>query len=192
MSGPAPDVFQSPIALADNQVYKSKSQLIVHERKVKRYSYNQDKLQWDVSNSKPVFLETNMSAYMLEQFHLHQKGEHTLFKKSYPIEVHFVYVNRQGSILALGFLARKSQHHTSSFFQHLLANKPVEIPRLEEYFSYSGSLTTPPFNKNVQWGVSAKVLKITQKDLQRLVSQSKGSRKLQERQGRGVISVTKS
>jgi carbonic anhydrase len=61
------------------------------------------------------------------------------------------------------------------------------VPRTDKYFSYSGSLTTPPFGVNVSWVVGARTLDITPEDLQTLKPKSKGTRLLHPRNGRDIV-----
>jgi Carbonic anhydrase len=44
--------------------------------------------------------------YQLKQFHFHTPSEHTIEKKSYPLEIHFVHKTEDGKILVVGVMAK--------------------------------------------------------------------------------------
>ena len=186
-----PNVLQSPIALSTKEEISKvfPYQSPQYNRKVKHFKYDAQDKVWNVLDR--ILLLVNNNLFRLHEFHVHQKGEHTLNGKHFPIELHCVFQDKDERILVLGFLAKQSSF-SSSFFRDLLdsSSSKLKLPELNgnTFYNYIGSLTGPPFpsTSNVNWFVSAQTLKITREDLEKLKSRSKNSRPLQPRNGRPI------
>jgi carbonic anhydrase len=194
-------VFQSPLALSSSQ---KPSASIIHSRccaslrfstdKIAEYEYQAADKHWRVSTS--VTTTANELGYKLVEFHFHQPGEHTLNRDHYPIEAHFVFESASGQVLVFGWvaaLAASSGKKTkrTALFHNVLNNRPFTLPRLGTHWSYSGSLTTPPFTKSINWVLSSNVLQITAEQLAALKAKSKPQRPLQQREGRDIAFTEK-
>ncbi|CAI9715629.1 carbonic anhydrase 15-like [Octopus vulgaris] len=133
------------------------------------------------------------------QLHFHwsanvtTKGsEHTVDKKSYPLEMHIVHVNpkyhnasvaltKPDGLAVLGFFFKIGDENpqlktiipyvgnvTSSgknIKSFDLKGLISEATKSDKYFRYSGSLTTPPCSEAVIWTVYEMPLKISEKQL---------------------------
>jgi len=184
-------VHQSPLELSTNkdaQILHAESHLQVSHEDIE-YKYDHEKHTWNIRNK--IDLSNNQRDYSLIQFHIHQRGEHVIDKQEFPLEIHFVFSSKKSgctNLTVLGFVTRLTRSgESSTLWKRLLKDKDIQVPDFDTYFSYVGSLTTPPFGINVNWLVVQKPLRITTKDLQKLKHFSKVERPLQKRQGRDII-----
>lgn len=133
-------------------------------------------------------------SYQLIQFHFHTPSEHTFGNGFRDMEVHFVHQNADdNSLLVLGvtYIASPSaggNRFLESFWSLLdqlpwnstesPLPKPVQaylsspltdvLPDSEDYYMYSGSLTTPPCTEGVTWYIYTEPLAMGLDALERL------------------------
>lgn len=112
-------------------------------------------------------LTIGADAYNLVQFHFHSPAEHTLDRRAYPIELHFVHRNSAGQLAVVGvfieegaensalaaLLAAKPQAEGDANASHVALDPAALLPSDRIYFAYAGSLTTPPCTQGVRWNV---------------------------------------
>jgi carbonic anhydrase len=114
--------------------------------------------------------------YELKQFHFHTLSEHVVSGQHALMEMHLVFAEDGGTNLVIGQLFQKGGHN--NFIQELidagLPEKDGDATETEElinvgdgltntnsYYTYSGSLTTPPCSEVVTWVVLQKPAKIS-------------------------------
>ncbi len=107
----------------------------------------------------------NNETYYLKQIHFHEPSEHKINGIIYPIEMHLVHVNKTGQIAVLGLLGEEGdESQLFEFFESFLPieegtaksiHQKIDLSSLfledKHYYSYNGSLTTPPCTENVNW-----------------------------------------
>ena len=122
--------------------------------------------------------------YDLLQFHFHAPSEHLVDGMTHPMEVHFVHKNKKdGDLAVLGVFLMPEQKH--DVFSMLAKNFPQAegaegkleafspndlLPQGLEYWTYEGSLTTPPCSEIVTWMVAREPLKVEQVSIQAFTS----------------------
>ncbi|KAI8894612.1 alpha carbonic anhydrase [Globomyces pollinis-pini] len=117
-------------------------------------------------------------SYKLLQFHFHVPSEHHREEEGFPIEVHFVHATPNKDLAVVGFWFYLSETSTpflnavldKGFPKHEEVNIPLDTIdfrsvkdniRSSKFWSYDGSLTTPPCSEGVKWAVSDTPLPIS-------------------------------
>ena len=116
----------------------------------------------------------------LVQMHFHTHSEHSLSKKFFPLEAHFVHKNGKGELAVVGvfFKVGKSNSALESIWSAIPKKVGEEklitshdwtpaslLPSIKTHYHYKGSLTTPPCSEGVNWNVLNTPLEISEKQL---------------------------
>lgn len=114
------------------------------------------------------FITVEGEKYEFKQFHFHNPSEHNLDGKEFPLEVHLVH---QGvgtdDLVVLGIFIEEGESNPflEKVFTQIPSEEKVEkqtetslnlldvIPSDKTYYTYLGSLTTPPCTVGVDWKV---------------------------------------
>ncbi len=122
----------------------------------------------------------NETRYDLLQFHFHHPSEHTLNGETFAMELHFVHQSAAGNLAVVGVMISEGNENEAlkSVFDNLPTTKgdpqPTElmtdaskiIPQNAGYFTYSGSLTTPPCTEGVRWLVLNQPLELSAEQIE--------------------------
>jgi carbonic anhydrase len=123
--------------------------------------------------------------YFLSQFHFHAPSEHMVNGVQFDAEMHLVHTNRIGELLVIGVLLTKSDAAQAGIFDNIMSNAPASVtttklqgtlnamdlfPKQELFYTYTGSLTTPPCTEGVRWIVMTTPVQVTSTFIQQLHS----------------------
>lgn len=150
------------------------------------------------------FLRIGNESFSLEQFHVHAPSEHTLDGKSFPIEIHFVHKSRAGKVVVVGIFVQNDPTSKVAFPYYLDLPKTGGegasaegvrdlsdfLPKQREYFSYSGSFTTPPCTEDVRWIVMKYAIGIQPKVVERFAAILKGNNRPVQKLNDRVVEVS--
>lgn len=132
-------------------------------------------------------LKIGEESFPLIQFHFHEPSEHVIGGQAFPAELHFVHINDDGRIIVLATAIDIGDENP--IFQTILDNTPHEaggqnpntgiqinpallLPALDpenlDFYTFAGSLTTPPCSEGVQWYLLSKIITISSAQLEQL------------------------
>jgi carbonic anhydrase len=122
-------------------------------------------IQVDVAGGN--YLHVLNRQYELVQFHFHRPGEERINGKSFEMVVHLVHRDAEGKQAVLSVLLERG--HAQSTIQTVWNNLPLEkhdvirptivldvnqlLPEKRDYFTYMGSISTPPCDEGVLYMV---------------------------------------
>jgi carbonic anhydrase len=138
--------------------------------------------------------------YEVKQGHFHSPSEHSVDSKLYPMEIHLVHANERGELAVIGILFEEGAENEmlnklDSFRPAHMApsTEPVDYNELitsrTEYFTYNGSLTTPPCSEGVLWTVLKNPLIASKEQIKRFHSTmgSDTNRPVQPQNSRAIL-----
>ena len=107
------------------------------------------------------------------QFHFHAPSEHAVDGKLMDLEMHIVHQDTDGGLAVLGIFFDQGMGGTdaNTFLAALQGDEGIMVGDLvagldtSQYWSYPGSLTTPPCSEGVKWTVLKDVQSIDDEQL---------------------------
>jgi carbonic anhydrase len=186
---------QSPLALDTNMpsVFRSVGKLKVSKNLFTYQFLPAFNPIFQISDNPPT-TKNGGEDYQGIQYHFHVPGEHPINGHTFPLVVHFVFGSEDGSTLATDLPFSITEGKSHELITDALAGRPTRFPHPfpgKQTFAYTGSLTTPPTNTNINWLVWTDHFCVNQCDLNELVRRAmvQNARELQDRNGRAVVLV---
>ena len=154
-----------------------------------------------VGNGSYIMLDGHRSD--LVQFHVHTPSEHHVGGKASSLELHFVHKDAAGKLTVVGVLA--SGTSVNPALQPIVAALPVAscknqesrvkfdaaalLPKVRDYVTYGGSLTTPGCGEGVTWLVLTQPITASPAQAAKLGPHGVNARPVQPRNGRPIVRV---
>mgnify|MGYP001794274795 CR=1 FL=1 len=128
------------------------------------------------------FLKIDNQEFELLQFHFHHPSEHKVEGKPFPMELHLVHKSKQGSLAVIGIFIKEGEANQA--LQKIWQEMPMKqgkektisnvninasdlLPEDQDYYSYFGSLTTPPCSETVNWIVLQEPIEFSTSQVQK-------------------------
>ena len=174
-------IHQSPIDLAGKVDALQSNNLTAQYPKDKPDFFNTGHApQVNVSTGYKGKLKIGNDSYPLVQYHLHAPSEHVIGNQTFDAELHFVHVRADGKMAVLGVLLKVG--NTNTTLNTILNNQLIAgthnaatgitiypkslLPSdINHYYTYAGSLTTPPCSEGVNWYVLSTPVEISSDQL---------------------------
>jgi carbonic anhydrase len=194
---------QSPVDIRLKAVYKGALPELDFEYRPAPFHItdNGHSVQVDVEPGSSLHVGTDR--YELVQFHFHHPSEEEVDGKRFDMVAHLVHKDSKGALAVVAIplkvghenpllatlwnkLPKHSDHHTVASKQPI--NAADLVPSDHGYFSYTGSLTTPPCSEGLRWMVLKTPEEISKSQLDAFASRyPNDARPIQKLNGRHVI-----
>lgn len=155
---------QSPIDINGLVEADLKSLDIHYSGVVGALTNNGHTLQASVSGKNTLVVDG--TEFELKQFHFHTPSENLIKGHQYPLEAHFVHADVAGNLAVLAVMFETGAQNEplaqlTAELPKVGASVPLAkelavqslLPKLDEYYRFNGSLTTPPCSEGVRWFV---------------------------------------
>ena len=119
--------------------------------------------------------------YELKQFHFHRPSEEKIDGKGFAMTIHLVHADAQGKLAVVAVLLQQGEDNPllHELWDHLPAKKEEEehlnniqidldalLPSDHGYYTFDGSLTTPPCTEDVTWYVLKHPVTVTAAEIE--------------------------
>lgn len=120
--------------------------------------------------------------YVLKQFHFHRPSEEQINGKPFAMVVHLVHANQEGKLAVVAVLLQQGEDNSlvGELWKHLpgekdkeerLDNVQIDVSRIlpadRGYYTFPGSLTTPPCTEDVTWLVLKNPITVSAEEIER-------------------------
>ena len=141
--------------------------------------------------------------YELLQFHFHEPSEEQVHGRTYSMVVHLVHKNDQNELAVVAVLLQAGKTNTAlkTIFDNfpipgrtesIVAGQTVNaaelLPANRGYFSFDGSLTTPPCSEHVRWFVLKTPIEVSEAQIKQFADRyHRNARPVQPLNGRTIL-----
>ncbi len=148
-------------------------------------------------------LKVGEKTYELVQFHFHHKSETAIQGKHAPMEAHLVHHDKDGNLAVVSVLLQEGQANPAvattwsnipAVREKAVTPEGVEVQALQllpanhRYYTFSGSLTTPPCAENVTWVVMVDPVTVSKEQIEKFAKlYPDDERPVQPLYGRAVL-----
>ena len=148
-------------------------------------------------------IERDGKTYQLAQFHFHHMSENAIKGQHTPMELHLVHKDNDGNLAVVAVMLKegKANKQVATVWSNLPAvegkeNTPASVmvdaagllPPKHKYYTFPGSLTTPPCSENVLWLVLAGPVTLSKEQIAKFADvYPNNARPLQPLNGRTVL-----
>ena len=145
-------------------------------------------------------LRIDSQPFELVQFHFHRPSEEQINGKPSAMVAHFVHKNSEGRLAVLGVMLKEGNENPGikTLWTHAPAKEGPEVspegvsfnpanllPREYEFYSYEGSLTTPPCTEGVRFFILKSQVNISREQVEAFPFK-KNARPVQPQNGRAI------
>ena len=135
-----------------------------------------------VNYSPDSFISVGDKKYALKQFHFHRPSEEKINGKAFDMTVHLVHADDDGKLAVVAVLLQEGKDSplVRELWNHLPKEKNKEefldsvqinlsqiLPADRGYYTFTGSLTTPPCTEGVTWFVLKHPATISAEEIER-------------------------
>jgi carbonic anhydrase len=193
---------QSPIDIPDSEARKGDLSPLLFDYKPSplRIIDNGHTIQVNYAPGSTISVEGKR--YELVEFHFHKPSEEKISGKGHDMEAHLVHRSKDGKIAVVAVLLDEGKENglIKTLWSHLPQTKDKEnvvdavkisalelLPRDKGYYTFAGSLTTPPCSEDVKWFVLKTPTQISADEVARFArSYPMNARPVQELNGRDI------
>jgi carbonic anhydrase len=127
------------------------------------------------------FIFVGGKKYELKQFHFHRPSEEKINGKAYEMTVHLVHADQQGKLAVVAILLQNGEDNPlvhelwndlpkANDKEEHFSNIQIDVARLlpanRGYYTFDGSLTTPPCSEGVMWYVLKHPVTVTAAEIE--------------------------
>ena len=172
---------QSPIDIVSSLDADLEAIKIDYSKPSKNVVNNGHTVQVNMQSGDTVIIDG--ISFELKQFHFHTPSENHIHGKSFPLEAHFVHLDKDGNIAVLAVMFEEGKENSS--LAKIWEKMPKEIdgkselelkniafdllPKNKDYYRFNGSLTTPPCSEGVRWLVFKTPLTVSKEQVEKFL-----------------------